>query len=52
MGLRKSSKPEADFLPGTLEMLILKTLSRGPNHGFELRRARLQAQRLAKAVSA
>src|SRR5260370_27430872 len=23
-----------DFLPGTLEMLILKTLSRGPNHGW------------------
>ncbi|HLK67493.1 MAG TPA: PadR family transcriptional regulator [Bryobacteraceae bacterium] len=23
-----------DFLPGTLEMLVLKTLSRGPNHGW------------------
>jgi len=23
-----------DFLPGTLEMLILNTLSRGPNHGW------------------
>ncbi len=23
-----------DFLPGTLEMLILKTLSSGPNHGW------------------
>jgi PadR family transcriptional regulator, regulatory protein PadR len=23
-----------DFLPGTLEMLILKTLSRGNNHGW------------------
>lgn len=33
MGLPKSN-PEADFLPGTLEMLVLKTLSRGPNHGF------------------
>jgi DNA-binding PadR family transcriptional regulator len=33
MGLRKSN-PEADFLPGTLEMLVLKTLSRGANHGF------------------
>lgn len=33
MGLRKSN-PEADFLPGTLEMLVLKTLSRAPNHGF------------------
>jgi|SRR5579872_5498776 len=27
-------KPDPDFLPGTLEMLILKTLSRGPNHGY------------------
>lgn len=26
--------PAPDFLPGTLEMLILKTLSRGPNHGW------------------
>ncbi len=30
------SQPELgpDFLPGTLEMLILKTLSRGSNHGY------------------
>src|SRR6476469_4466627 len=28
------SNPDPDFLPGTLEMLILKTLSRGPNHGW------------------
>lgn len=33
MGLKKSG-PDSDFLPGTLEMLVLKTLSRGPNHGF------------------
>jgi PadR family transcriptional regulator, regulatory protein PadR len=33
MGVKKSSS-EADFLPGTLEMLVLKTLSRGPNHGW------------------
>jgi PadR family transcriptional regulator len=26
--------PEPDFLPGTLEMLILQTLSRGSNHGY------------------
>jgi transcriptional regulator len=26
--------PSPDFLPGTLEMLILKTLSRGKNHGW------------------
>jgi len=23
-----------EFLPGTLDMLILKTLDRGPNHGY------------------
>src|SRR3954447_18935688 len=34
MGTRKSTNTDADFLPGTLEMLILKTLSRGANHGF------------------
>ncbi len=34
MGLPKSTKTSGDFLPGTLEMLILKTLSRGRNHGF------------------
>ncbi|MDR3701485.1 MAG: PadR family transcriptional regulator [Candidatus Sulfopaludibacter sp.] len=34
MGLKKPVSHQADFLPGTLEMLILKTLSRGTNHGF------------------
>jgi PadR family transcriptional regulator PadR len=34
MGLKKPTNTDADFLPGTLDMLILKTLSRGPNHGF------------------
>jgi transcriptional regulator len=34
MGIRKPENAAADFLPGTLEMLILKTLGRGPNHGF------------------
>ena len=33
MGTRKAIF-EADFLPGTLEMLVLQTLSRGPNHGW------------------
>ena len=32
MGLIRSTEP--DFLPGTLEMLILQTLSRGSNHGY------------------
>ena len=34
MGIKKPTNADADFLPGTLEMLILKTLSRAPNHGF------------------
>jgi len=34
MGIKKPINTDADFLPGTLEMLVLKTLSRGPNHGF------------------
>lgn len=34
MGTPKTTNSRADFLPGTLEMLILKTLNRGPNHGF------------------
>ena|SRR5438552_19060350 len=29
---RQTTQPE--LLPGTLEMLILKTLTRGPNHGY------------------
>jgi PadR family transcriptional regulator, regulatory protein PadR len=27
-------KPVGEFLPGTLDMLILKALSRGPMHGY------------------
>ena len=34
MGIKKTTNTDADFLPGTLDMLVLKTLSRGPNHGF------------------
>ncbi|MBZ5584654.1 MAG: PadR family transcriptional regulator [Acidobacteriia bacterium] len=29
-----NKKNESDFLPGTLDMLVLKTLSRGTNHGW------------------
>jgi len=29
-------KPDADLIPGTLDMLILKTLSRGPMHGYQI----------------
>src|SRR5215217_9642777 len=34
MGIKKPTNTDADFLPGTLDMLVLKTLSRGTNHGF------------------
>jgi|SRR6187431_155666 PadR family transcriptional regulator PadR len=34
-----------ELLPGTLDMLVLKTLSRGPNHGYGI------AQRI-QAISA
>ena len=34
MGIKKPTNTDADFLPGTLDMLVLKTLSRGSNHGF------------------
>src|SRR5258705_3678752 len=34
MGKSRQTNPDPDFLPGTLEMLILKTVARGPNHGY------------------
>ena len=30
------AKPKGDLLPGTLEMLILVTLRRGPLHGYAI----------------
>jgi PadR family transcriptional regulator, regulatory protein PadR len=27
-------KPPSELLPGTLDLLVLRTLSRGPNHGY------------------
>jgi len=32
----RSPAPNRDVLPGTLQMLILKTLSRGPLHGYAI----------------
>lgn len=32
------SRSPVDFLPGTLETLILKTLARGPKHGYAVAR--------------
>ena len=34
MGAKKSLPP--DLLPGTLDLLILKTLTRGPMHGYAM----------------
>lgn len=31
--------PPGELLPGTLDMLILKTLSRGPSHGYAIAQA-------------
>jgi PadR family transcriptional regulator PadR len=31
---KQPNPPEQDLLPGTLEMLILKTLARGRHHGY------------------
>ena len=36
MGIKKPTNADADFLPGTLEMLVLKTLSAGPMHGYRI----------------
>ena len=30
------SKTPAELLPGTLDLLILRTLVRGPNHGYDI----------------
>ena len=32
------SNPPSDFLQGTLDLLILKTLAQGPNHGWGVAR--------------
>jgi PadR family transcriptional regulator PadR len=31
-----SEKPKSDLLPGTLDMLVLKTLTRGQLHGYAI----------------
>jgi PadR family transcriptional regulator, regulatory protein PadR len=36
--MRNRSNISAELLPGTLEMLILKTLTRGPAHGYAIAR--------------
>jgi PadR family transcriptional regulator, regulatory protein PadR len=34
--MAENKSASGDFLPGTLDMLILKTLSRGPRHGYAI----------------
>ena len=34
--LRRKIREKDEILPGTLEMLILKTVSRGPMHGYRI----------------
>jgi transcriptional regulator len=34
--LRRKPREKDEILPGTLEMLILKTVSRGPMHGYRI----------------
>ena len=34
MGRRVGPKNSAEILPGTLDMLVLRTLVRGPQHGY------------------
>ena len=36
--MRKKTSISSELLPGTLEMLILKTLTRGPAHGYAIAR--------------
>lgn len=50
MGTPKPESAAADFLPGTLEMLILKTVSRGSNHGFGIAQHIQQVSREALRV--
>jgi PadR family transcriptional regulator, regulatory protein PadR len=38
MGVRKRTSIASELIPGTLEMLILKTLTRGPAHGYGIAR--------------
>ena len=32
----RKNKNEEELLPGTLDMLILKSLARGPLHGYDV----------------
>jgi PadR family transcriptional regulator PadR len=39
MGRAKQAETEGELLPGTLDMLILRTLARGVMHGYDIAQA-------------
>lgn len=41
--MTRKTKPRSDLLPGTLDMLVLKTLKPGPKHGYGIARRLQQA---------
>src|SRR3954465_2847790 len=45
MGDARVKPPPGDMMPGTLDMLILKTLSRGAMHGYSIAQFIPQASR-------
>ena len=46
----KKPPSNPDFLPGTLDMLVLRTLSRGPNHGWGIAQYIQQVSREALKI--
>jgi transcriptional regulator len=45
MGETRAKSPQGELMPGTLDMLILKTLSRGAMHGYSIAQFIQQASR-------
>ena len=45
MGEARAKPPQGELMPGTLDMLILKTLSRGAMHGYSIAQFIQQASR-------
>src|SRR5256885_3941763 len=45
MGETRAKGAQGDLIPGTLDMLILKTLNRGPSHGYAVAQFIEQASR-------
>jgi transcriptional regulator len=47
MGMRSPQAPRGELLQGTLPLLILRTLTSGPNHGFAIAR---RIKQISKSV--